>query len=269
MELKKYLITGSRGFVGSHLTSYIASQGGIEIIEFEGNLLEKESIRLLFGRYSITGVIHLAGAFEGDLDKQISLNFETTKNLLEIMYEFGVHKIVFASSGAVYGEPENEISYETDICKPNTWYGFSKKIAEDIILYYSRNYGFSSVILRFPNIYGPGSHWVISSFLSSIHESGTVTLYGNWLQSRNFLYIDDATRAIFLALWYEWIESIFNITNPSKISIQELISLMGEKYSFELVSYPQNKNKLRDLLLSQDKAKEMLWFEAQYRGIIF
>lgn len=84
----------------------------------------------------------------------MQMNFQTTKNLLEVANEFGVKKIIFTSTGATYGEPILSESFESDFQSPNTWYGLSKKFGEELIQYYSQNFGFTSVILRYPNVYG-------------------------------------------------------------------------------------------------------------------
>ena len=266
LELGRVLITGASGFMGRHLIDFFDEQW-VEYVRFQWDLLDKESIHAFFSKEKCTQIIHLVGTFEGELEKQISLNFMTTANLLEVADIYGVRKVIFASSWAVYGEPIDAISYETDVLSPNTLYGLSKKFAEDIILYYSRSRDFTSIILRFPNVYGEWSRGVIPSFLQSIREKGRIILYGDGTQSRNFLHVSDAVRAFYLSLSQDT-SDIYNITNPIKTSLNELIELLSTHLQFDVEKLPQTSNNLRDLLLSSERARLWLGFEALQKTIL-
>lgn len=266
MELETTLITGSSGFVWSHLTRFL-EQKKMPYIHFSGDLLDRDIVRQFFADHpSIRQVVHLVWAFDGDFDTLLKLNLDTTRFLLETMRQFWVNKIIFASTGAVYGEPIGTVSYEEDPLYPNTLYGLSKKLSEEIVSYYSRIYWFCSIILRFPNIYGNGSRSVVSRFLSSIQTEGKIVIHGDGTQSRNFLYIDDAAEAITLAIRYED-SGTFNITNPVKTSLNDLVHILKQRYSFSVEYIPQENNHLRDLLLSPDKAKKCLGFTAKHTMI--
>ncbi len=267
MGIGNILVTGARGFMGSHLVPYLWSRD-LNVLAFEGDLLDINSIRLFFHNHHIDQIVHLVGTFLWDLDQQLALNFSTTRHLLEVAEEFWVKKIIFTSSGAVYGDPAWEISYEDDICLPNTWYGLSKKFAEEIVEYYRRNQGFQTVILRFPNVYGAGSRGVIPTFLQSIREKGKLTIHGDGNQSRNFLHISDAIYAIHLAITYD-ASGIFNITNPVKVSLNELVSLLRGWYDFEVEYVENTVNLLRDVLLSGEMAREKLGFEPKQTTLLF
>ncbi len=260
LELVRVLITGASGFMGRHLRNFLSAEW-VEYVPFEWDLLDKESIRLFFSRESCTHIIHLVGTFDWDMEKQISLNLMTTSNLLEIAHEYGVRNITFASSWAVYGEPTKEVSYEDDILIPNTLYGLSKKYAEDIVSYYSRYHGWTATILRFPNVYGKGSRWVVPVFMRSIQEKWSITLYGDGTQSRHFLHVSDAVRAFSIVLRQEK-SGIYNITNPIKTSLNDLIEELSRHYIFEVEYLPQTTNHLKDLLLSSEKAERDLGFVA-------
>lgn len=266
MELEHILVTGASWFMGKHLVSILHARW-VQYIHFSGDLLDTVSIQDFFQKQKgITQIVHLVWTFDGELDRQIELNFTTTKNLLEVAHTYGITQIIFASSGAVYGEPLRSESDEGDPPLPNTHYGLSKVFAEEILSYYSRNYWFRSVILRFPNVYGKNSRWVIASFLKSLSEEGKITLYGDGEQSRNFLHVSDAVEAIYLSLSYRKSE-IFNITNPIQTSLNQLISILKDRFEFDVEYLPKNNN-LRDLLLSGEKAKRLLGFEAKQKEIL-
>lgn len=261
VELDNILITGSSGFIGSALTKYF-SEENIRFIWFSWNLLNVDSIRSFFQKNQwITKIIHLVWAFDGDFDQLMQMNFDTTKNLLRIADEFWVRKIIFASTGAVYGEPQWSESLEKDEKHPNTWYSLTKKLAEELIEFYIQNYWFTGIILRFSNVYGRWSKGVISTFQKNILEKQKITIYGDGTQSRNFLHISDAILAINAACKYPQ-SGIFNITNPIKTSLNDLVEFFHTRYKFETEYISQNDNKLNDLLLSSRKAKEILGFEA-------
>lgn len=267
LELDNILITGSSGFIGSALTKYF-SEKNIGFIPFSWDLLVVDSIRNFFQNNPwITQIVHLVWAFEGDFDRLMQLNFDTTKNLLKIATEFGIRKVIFTSTGAVYGEPQWDESSEEDERRPNTWYGLSKKLSEDILEYYIQNLNITGIILRFPNVYGAWSRGVISNFQKNILENKKITIYGNGSQSRNFLHISDAILAIDVACKYPK-SDIFNITNPVKVSLNDLAKFFHARHEFEIEYVSQNDNKLNNLLLSSRKAKEILGFEALQKTLL-
>ena len=128
-----------------------------------------------------------------------------TLNLLESSRINKIKKIVFASSSAPLGNVNETISESLPV-KPLSPYGSSKASAESYFSSYFNSYGISSVILRFSNIYGPGSFFkssVIAKFIKQIFNQSEIIIFGNGNQSRDFLYIDDVTSAIVKAIKYK------------------------------------------------------------------
>lgn len=260
-------IMGSRGFIGSHLVR-ILQENYIPFVVFKDNLLDLASIRKFFKANPVKQVIHLAGSFTGSFDELIPNNVITTQHLLQAGAEAGLQKIIYASTGAVYGEPFGEVSLETDACKPNTLYGLSKKMAEDVIFHYHLVKGLNYVILRYPNVYGEGStKGVLCNFLTDIHSKGSITVAGDGKQSRNFLHVSDACGAIVKAIGYEQ-SSIFNISTRRKISINDLVALLQQYYSFN-IHHKAPDNNLKSLLLDTSKAKAELGFTAAVDDLSF
>lgn len=267
---QKICITGDSGFFGRNLTNELSSVRSLELIRFHGDLLKKSDIEDYFNNHGdIDQIVHLVGLFSGSFEKLISINVIALANLLEVALSYGVKKIIFTSSGAVYGESPSCGSKETDELKPNTAYGLSKKMAEDVLHFYYRYENLKVIVLRFPNVYGPGSDkGVIYSFLRDIEEKKQVTIYGDGSQCRNFLHIKDACKALNLAISYTG-SGVFNITNPKKVSINELIDTLKNKYCYEFVTkYEPSNNKLANLLLDSSLAKRELGFEAEFEDII-
>lgn len=265
MELK-VLITWFRGFIGKHLTT-ILSENNIQWVWFEGNLLDTENIENFFQKNKIETVVHLVGAFEEPFDHQMKLNFDTTKNLIQVWIKYWLKKIIYTSTGAVYGEPSWEKSLEDDILLPNTFYGLSKKLTEDLIQYYTRQNLLESIILRFPNVYGEWNNkWVIYNFKNSIKNLNKVILYWDWTQKRNFLFVKDASESIVNALTYKnsW---VFNIATTHAYSLNDVLEALSKKYVFDIEKRDSNNN-LKNLILDVHKAQEVLEFSPQYNELI-
>lgn len=262
----KVLITWSNWFIWQELINNLHKKKSFSVIEFKWNLLNMTDVELCFQQNKIDYIIHLVWGFQWDLDYLMKVNFETTRNLMEIWKEYGIKKVIYSSTGAVYWEPNWNISYETDICKPNTYYGLSKKLTEDLLLYYQNNYNIKTIILRFPNVYWKKStHWVIYHFLKQIHEQNEIRLSGDGSQWRNFLYIDDAISAIIKCLNYDK-SDIFNISTHTKHTLMDLINKLKEKYNFNIIKI-KNTNWLKHLYLSTEKANEKLKFQSHFNEL--
>lgn len=267
MRKIKICITGCSGFIGSNLNIYLKQRKEIQIIPFFGNLFDKKEIENFFAKNkNINQIIYLVGGFFGDFEELYRLNVLTVHNLLVEASKRKVKKIIFASTGAVYGEPKRLESIESDPICPNTVYGLTKMMAEEVIRYFANNYGLDYVILRFPNIYGPGqTKGVIFNFLKDIRERGKITVNGDGKQTRNFLHVTDACLAIEKSIFYKK-SGIFNISNPQNISILDLIKIFKKRYIFEVV-YQKANNNLQNLSLNINKAKKELRFYPKVKEI--
>jgi len=258
-------ITGSRGFIGSHLLPLLKERG-IAFRTFEGDLLDEDVVREFFKMNSVSELVHLAGAFSGSFHQLLQKNVVTTQQLIETGIELGLQKIIYTSTGAVYGEPPAEVSLERDARKPNTLYGLSKKMAEDVIFQYHLTKKLNYVILRFPNVYGEGNEkGVLYNFLHAIHTKGEISIAGDGNQSRNFLHVKDACHSILKAIDYPN-SDVFNISNPVKTTINDIVERLKQHYSFSVHHKPQD-NFLKDLLLDTSKAERLLGFSASVNDV--
>ena len=252
-------ITGSRGFIGSNLVRMM-EENNIPFTVFNGDLLDLASIKDFFRTNPVRQVIHLAGSFTGSFQQLIQKNALTTQHLLQAGAEAGLQKIIYTSTGAVYGEPVGNASLESDVRHPNTFYGLSKKMAEDVVFHYHLVKGLSYVILRYPNVYGEGStQGVLYNFLNDIHLKGCITVAGDGNQSRNFLHVSDACAAIVKSISYQQ-NNVFNISTSQKISINDLIALLKQYFSFD-IHHKAPDNNLKSLLLDTSRAETELGFK--------
>jgi UDP-glucose 4-epimerase len=190
----------------------------------------------------------------------------TTEKILSIGSKYNLKKIIYISSGAVYGEPKKRESYERDALDPNTLYGLTKKYAEECIRYYQENFKINSVILRFPNVYGEGAQkGVIANFLHDIEKYKKITVAGDGMQERNFLHVSDAVMAIKKILKYNK-SNIFNISNPETFRIIDVANLLKQRYIFD-IQYKASDNQLKRLSLNIDKARTELNFSPKYKKL--
>lgn len=257
-DIKNIGIIGCTGFIGSNLARYLDNKN-IPYVCFNGNLLKNEDIKKFFLKNNVLCAIFLVGTFDPPFENQFKINVLTLQNFLEIGIKYGLKKIILSSSGAVYGDSKTKESKETDPLKPNTFYGLTKVYAEKCLLYYAQNHNIQYIILRFPNIYGENNKkGVVYNFLSDIKNFGMITIAGDGNQQRNFLHISDACKAIEKALKYKD-SDIFNISNPVRISINDLVRILKSRYVFS-VSYKMADNNQKKLLLNIDKAKKLLKF---------
>ncbi len=253
----KIFVTGGAGFVGRNLVkSLIEKNHNVTIFDNLSNSSEKNIKSLLdkvkFVKGDITNyddisnsiigsevVIHLASKINvqesfanPNLTKRV--NVDGTKNLLKACKENHITNVITASSAAVYANckyPNVHLSEDSKI-DPISPYGESKLEMEQTFKSFSEQHRINTAILRFFNIYGVGQTpeyaGVITKFLQKIQENKPLEIYGDGLQTRDFVSIDDVVDSIHDAI--SKIEgkhgSIYNIASGKSISINDLAILM-------------------------------------------
>jgi UDP-glucose 4-epimerase len=246
----KALITGGSGFIGLHCVEKLLQEGmSVVVVDnltsgsapplpenssfYKANIEDPELGRI-FAKEQPDYVIHLAAqiSVKKSLDNPYNdclSNIAGTVNLLQNCRKYHVKKIIFASSAAVYGEPDYLPIDEAHPQKPISFYSLSKLTAEKYVQLFLQYYGISYCILRFANVYGPGQNahgeaGVISIFLKQLSDQQTPTLYGGE-QTRDFVYVKDVAEAVFLSLNYEKNET-FNISTNTQTKITELLNTL-------------------------------------------
>lgn len=263
--MKKVGVIGQKGFLGSHLITELDRQK-IIYSTFPGNLLNTEDIQSYFDASKIDTAIFLVGGHFPPINSLIEKNVTTLSNFLEIGTKNGLKKIIYASSGAVYGNA-NHPSLESDKLLPNTSYGLTKKIAEEVIEYYKYKSNLQSIILRFTSVYGYGNKTgVIYQFWKSITENQFINIEGDGTQIRDFLHISDAIKAIQLSIAFNN-SDVFNITAQTQTSINDLSKLFKQKYKFR-IKHSHSNNNLAKMTLNPLKASKLLHFKANITNII-
>ncbi len=254
----KVLVTGGAGFIGSHIVDTVLSNGhSVKVLDnlYSGNFENIErheddsSFRFIEGDIrneddveealtEVDAVFHEAAITSvpvsvenPELTREV--NVGGTANLLEESLAGDVDRFVFASSCAVYGEPEDLPLTESSPVDPESPYAESKLDAEKECREYSEN-GLETVILRYFNVYGPGQSGgryagVISKFLERLAEEKAPIIYGDGKQTRDFVYVDDVVKANLLSLETEGLcGHVFNVGTGSSISVNELCEVLLE-----------------------------------------
>lgn len=224
--MKKALITGGAGFIGSHLVDRLISDGWyvrildnfssgrFENIKHHGSNLKVEVLR---GDLKVPGeageavrgvdvVFHYAANPEvrvGTTNPEVHFNENVvaTFNLIEAMRKNYVRELVFASSSSVYGEPEAIPVDEEAPVRPVSVYGASKAACENMIYAYSKLYGIRAVILRYANVVGTRlRHGVVYDFIVKLRrDPKELEILGDGTQVRSYIYVDDAVEATMVA----------------------------------------------------------------------
>lgn len=250
------LVTGCAGFVGSELCLFLLKNGwnvfGIDNLNdyYDINLKKyrlnklvlnyknfrfynidfcnKAKLKQLFVKIkNITCIFHIgarAGVRASIKDPYIYLktNIEGTLNLLELMVDFSIKKIIFSSTSSVYaGE---DIPFKESMCadKPVSTYAASKRSAEILLYTYHHLYNLDISIIRYFTVYGPYSRpdMALFKFIKNIDNKCAIDIYGDGSQKRDFTFIGDIVTGTFLAkkkIRYE----IFNLgggNNPIKLT---------------------------------------------------
>lgn len=265
----KIAITGSNGFLGSHLVNFLVKNKKDFFVfdQKKHSFFEIASLEDFVKNKDI--VFHLAGANRDTDFNLFKINALGTMGLLEAMVKFGKKgaKIVFASSFQVYRPTSDErLLNETSMVEPSSVYGISKLVAEGLIQNYCLNKNLKGVILRFSNLYGLGGkpfyNSVISTFLQFVKNDQALIINGSGEQKRDFLSVEDAVLAMQKTIDYNPQNcEIFNICSGKLFSLNQVVGIIKEVVVDRKIKVDYNKNaEEHPLFLKGDfqKAKKIL-----------
>ncbi len=246
-----FAVTGGAGFIGSHLTKYLISEGhNVTVIDnlFRGKLsnLEEVKDRINFIKLDILdienlrkvlqnvdGIFHQAAltsvpeSYKKE-DEYKNVNIKGTENIFKIAKEFEI-KVVYASSSSVYGDINNIPIIEDFERKPINPYGLTKLEDEYLAEAYSKS-NVKIIGLRYFNVFGVGQtldySGVITKFFEKINQGKSPVVYGDGLQIRDFIFVNDVARANVAAMMSKVDHGFFNVGTGKTISIKDLANLM-------------------------------------------
>lgn len=253
--MKKYVVTGGAGFVGTNVCERLVADG-MQVIVVD-NLVAGNAERLpkevVFHNVDIRDTDALAQSMQGadvvvhlaalprvqfTIDEPIEaqrVNVDGTLSVLEAMRRAHVPRIVFATSAAVYGDQETMPLTESMPAQPKSPYGLHKYMGERMLKLWHELYGIESVSLRFFNVYGPhldpeGAYALaIGRFLKLRAEGKLITITGDGEQTRDFVHVRDVADAIVRASADSRVGGgeVFNVGTGTDTSINTLAALIG------------------------------------------
>ncbi len=253
--MKKWLVTGGLGFIGSaFIRIVLAERPDTEIINLDamtyaGNPENLRSIernpRYRFIRGTICDDDVVRRATASGVDAVVNFAAEThvdrsildpkafletdilgTHVLLEAVREFGIPRYVQVSTDEVYGDVQTGFSAESDMLAPRSPYSASKAGGDLQVLAYRNTYGTPVMITRGSNTYGPYQYpeKLIPLFITNLLDDETVPLYGDGMQIRDWLYVDDHARAILYVLDRGEVGETYNISGGNHKSNLDITS---------------------------------------------
>lgn len=255
-QMKRVVVTGGAGFIGSHLTEELARRGyrvitlddlstgkvknieallDIENVEFiKGSITDSPLLRELF--HGVNYVFHqaaLPSVPRSIENPQASheVNVSGTLNVLLAARENSVKKVIYASSSSVYGDIPTLPKREDMVPNPLSPYAVTKLAGEYYCQVFHQVYGLPTVCLRYFNVYGPrqdpNSQYaaVIPSFIKRALEGDSPIIFGDGEQTRDFTFIKDTVEANILAAESDAC-GLFNIAQGESITINELAKLI-------------------------------------------
>jgi UDP-glucose 4-epimerase len=288
-----FLITGAAGFIGSNLANYLVREGhqvrGLDdlsagnpqalspdVLFTRGDVNDRPKLWTLL--QEVDCVYHLAARVavpESVLypREYNATNVGGTVSLMEAMRDVGVHRVVFVSSGAVYGDQGVQPLKESAHPNPRSPYAVSKLAAEYYVRTIGDLWGIESVSLRVFNAYGPGQHLppshppVIPNFLRQAMRGGTLVMHGDGNQTRDYVYVDDVVTALIAAATAPGInQMVINIGCGQETSIRSLVRLVtsvtGAKT--EVINNPRTSPGVSRMCADLGLAREKLGYQPRF-----
>ena len=285
------LITGGCGFIGSHITDRLFADGHAVVVVDDlstgdkanltggavfrqGSVADRAFLEGVFDEFTISAVIHEATHIntsvlteEPALD--VSTNIAGTINLIELALACGSEKFVFASSSAVYGNPENPPVAEGGPERPVYSYGIAKQCAERYVRFYAVHHGLDAHIVRYANVYGPrqpvyGEVGVIAIFTRNVLGSEPLSVIGDGSQERDYLFVDDAVEATVRLLGHPGGET-FNVASGEGTSVIQVVDAFEKACGrpLERASKQERVGELGSFYLDTSKISQALDWEPE------
>lgn len=274
----RVLITGSAGFIGSHLCERLMDLGH-EVVGLDMRKVENPkhltyrldiSTAALPRALNVDWVFHLAALADivPSIEKPWSYhqtNVTGTVRLLEWSRRQGVKRFIYAASSSCYGIPSELPTPESAKCKPEYPYAVTKYLGEKYVKSWDQIYGLETVSLRLANVYGPRARTtgaygaVFGVFLAQLANGMPLTVVGDGSQQRDFVYVSDVVEA-FVAAAKSSVSGIFNIGSDGSQSVNQLVKYLGSPPTIHI---PKRPGEPDATCLNITKAMDQLcWYPA-------
>ncbi len=296
----KICITGGAGFIGSHIAEECVKKG-YEVIVFDNfSTGKKENLSFMKNNHNsslkivkgdVANYEEVSNAVKGcdavfheaavaSVQKSIEnphatfeSNAKGTLNVLEASRNYGVKKVIFACSAAIFGDHPEIPKREDSPVLPKSPYGADKYISEVYLRLYNELYNLTTISLRYFNVFGPRQDpsspysGVISIFTSRIAQGKDITVFGDGKQYRDFIYVKDVVQANMLAL--EKIHSGFhyyNVGYGKATDLNTLIAILQRIYNKDIkVNYAEARaGDIKESVTDPSKIIRELGFTPRY-----
>ncbi|MEG0583423.1 MAG: UDP-glucose 4-epimerase GalE [Cetobacterium sp.] len=306
------LVCGGAGYIGSHaVRALLDSKKDVIVLDnlqtghvdsvpenvklVLGDLRDTEFLNKVFKENKIDGVIHFAadslvGESVVNPSKYFENNVMGSLNLLNTMKKYGVNKIVFSSTAATYGEPENVPILETDKTEPTNPYGESKLMVEKMLKWFDQAYGIKYTALRYFNVAGaistgeigedhqPETHLIPIILQVALGKRDKIAIYGDDYPTpdgtciRDYIHVMDLADAHLLALdrLGRGEESrVYNLGNGEGFSVKEVIDVTRKvtKHPIPAEVSPRRAGDPARLIASSEKAIKELGWKPKYNSL--
>lgn len=224
------LVTGGAGFIASHLIDRLLNEGHAVVAYdnlslgresniahhfddaaftfVKGDILDADLLDSVFEKHKFDFVFHLAANSDiarshADPTVDLNMTYMTTFRVVDAMRRFGVKKLMFASTSAIYGDAHGEeVKENFGPLFPTSHYGACKLASEGIIASFCENYGIQAFITRFPNVCGERTtHGILHDFVMKLKKNpAELEVLGNGQQAKPYLYVKDLVDAILFVI---------------------------------------------------------------------
>lgn len=287
---KKILVTGGAGFIGSHLVDALINKGYEVFIVDNLSTGRKENLNAsakfykvdindkkieeIFATEKPQIVYHLA--FNTNVPQSVQEPLNNAKsaigalNIFENCRRHGVKKIIFTSTGFIYGNANEYPTKETEVFKPISPYAVHKYTAEQYLKFYQEAYEIPYVIFRPATVYGPRQiGQALADYIRKLLKGEQAELYGERPKTRDYVFVDDVVNALLLTLDYQpvaTVEPVFNLGAGKEILLRELYSIIARLLSKEdkPIIMPARPGELERFCLDCAKAKKNLKWQPKY-----
>ncbi|MBQ5935697.1 MAG: NAD-dependent epimerase/dehydratase family protein [Bacteroidales bacterium] len=289
----RVLLLGGAGFIGSHLATALSLRGehAVSVLEptsasidriqhlpihlYRGSLSDTELLESILVQEDIQAVIHLVstlvpGCGFTDFEKEFEQVVAPSIRLMELCSKHHVKLVYFSSGGTVYGERATLAHFtEKDALTPISHYGWSKQMMEESIRYMHRTQGLQYLILRPSNAYGPGQNLhgrqgLIAVALGKALRKEAVSVWGDGIAVRDYIYIDDLVQATLSLLGKEAaFDKTFNVGSGVGYSVNDILRILKEVSGLEVsINYlPARQEDVSHVVLAIDRIREMIDFQ--------
>ncbi|MEW6508579.1 MAG: NAD-dependent epimerase/dehydratase family protein [Bacteroidota bacterium] len=294
MSKVKVVVTGGAGFIGSHIVERWLELGAeVHIIDnlrtgflsnvqlFPDAIFHKGSItdrNLVFKVLEGADYVHHLAAFVSvpesleKPDECYDININGLLNVLDACAEFGIKKIVFSSSAAVYGNNPESPKRITSKTGPLSPYASTKLEGEIYINRFKELHNLGAVSLRYFNVFGPRQNpqsqyaAAVPIFITNALNNKPIIIYGNGYQTRDFIFAEDVVEANIKAAASTKVNGVFNVAAGNATSILELARIIiDETNSKSKIEFHEERaGDILHSLASIDETKIELGFEPKY-----